>query len=1019
MRQVLEENKMPQPILDSFLEALQDACLPAIWSRGVQLSRTAQLICDQKTESEIIIRVQVGQQPVTPKVTLWPEEEDWYCDCGDRNDPCQHIAAATIGWKSGRLENSIASGKTGATTSTSSRSLYTCQIQYHFFEKEEGLFFERLLVSDAKEEKLGQSLVSYIGGLTSGRIQGKPIAASKSDFAVDSALKEKKRGLLDRETIEELIPALSECSHVFLDKKPIRCSTKKISLDFTLKKENSGFRIQRASEAPLQPFSQIPSEKAFLKNFKNGVVLDKDGTLFSLAKVTLTPYERELLSPQHGSFIPSKDFPTFFGTVFPQLQKKISIHHIPEDLPKFIECTPEIILKMENLDDNTLLVFPQMFYGNPPIAQIVGQELQVFSFDKIPKRNRIAEKKLIQKLRDELQVQVDASARFQGEAAIRFNALAKNWNSQGGGRDKFKALIELSPDILWDGKTLQVNFSNSNNDVMTPSEGASRFEKVYEAWKNHSEYLCLDDGHWAKLPSDWMKKYGKQIHELLSRQKKEGALPACHYPELSQIYEEHALSPPSDLQKFKTLFNDFTQIPDAELPPHLQADLRSYQKQGVNWLQFMRQKKIGALLADDMGLGKTLQCLCVMEGKTLIVAPTSVLVGWMEQIKRFRPDLNANLYHGTNRSIASESDSRSEIILTSYSLLRLEKEFFTSQQWNTIILDESQMIKNPDSQTAQAAYSLKGDFKISLSGTPIENRLEDLWSQFHFLNPSLLGTKSEFQNSFISPIQSGEQKSSLKLQRRVRPFILRRLKKDVALELPPKTETILHCELLPEERKTYDSLFLSTQKEVIEKLELENNVMAALEALLRLRQACCHPQLLDHNSPHQTSAKLETLFEKLEESFSEGHRSLVFSQWTRYLDLIEPELQKRRIPFLRLDGATKNRKEIIENFQSKDGPPVLLLSLKAGGVGLNLTSADHVFLLDPWWNPAAEDQAADRTHRIGQNRPVFIYKLVAKDTIEERIIELQQKKAQLAQNILEGADGAIGLKKEDLLSLFQ
>ena len=418
------------------------------------------------------------------------------------------------------------------------------------------------------------------------------------------------------------------------------------------------------------------------------------------------------------------------------------------------------------------------------------------------------------------------------------------------------------------------------------------------------------------------------------------------------------------------------------------------------------------MLCDDMGLGKTLQALCAIQGRTLVVTPTSVLHSWEQQIRQFRPALTVSIYHGSDRRL----DETSDIALTTYALLRLDSQHLTQHKWNTIILDEAQTIRNPDSQVTQAAHLLQADFKIALSGTPIENRLSDLWSQFNFLNPGLLGSQETFQEEMAAPISSGDNTALGYLQKKIKPFILRRLKREVAQELPERTETVLYCELSPEEREVYESLLASTQKEVLEKLEGGKSVFAALELLLRLRQACCHISLI----PGQTStrsSKIELLIQTLEKSIGFGHRALIFSQWTGFLDLIEPSLRLAGISFSRLDGSTQNRAEIVDEFQKSSGPKVMLISLKAGGVGLTLTAADHIFLMDPWWNPAVENQAADRAHRIGQTNPVLIHRLVAENTVEDRVLRLQEVKSRIAQAVLEGTSGATALTREDLLSL--
>jgi SNF2 family DNA or RNA helicase len=454
-------------------------------------------------------------------------------------------------------------------------------------------------------------------------------------------------------------------------------------------------------------------------------------------------------------------------------------------------------------------------------------------------------------------------------------------------------------------------------------------------------------------------------------------------------------------------------LADPALPDDLVAELRPYQRRGVAWLQFLREAGLGGLLADDMGLGKTVQALCAIRGRTLVVAPTSVVHNWSDEIRRFRPGLTTCVYHGPKRAL----DPSAAVTITSYPLLRLDEEILAKPQWDVLVLDEAQLIKNPESQVAQAAFRLNARWRLTLSGTPVENRLDELWSQMHFLNRGLLGGRRDFQDRYAKPVAEGVPEVAARLRERIRPFVLRRLKQDVAPELPPRTDATLYCALSDAERQVYDAVRAATLENVVAKLREGGGVLAALEALLRLRQAACHSALVPGQTA-ESSAKVERLRESLETVVAEGHKALVFSQWTSLLDLIEPHLRRAAIGFVRLDGSTVDRAGVVAQFQDVDnGPPVLLISLKAGGTGLNLTAADHVFLMDPWWNPAVEDQAADRAHRIGQDRPVLVYRLVAEETVEERILLLQEAKRGIADAALSDAGRAASLTRDDLLAL--
>jgi SNF2 family DNA or RNA helicase len=471
---------------------------------------------------------------------------------------------------------------------------------------------------------------------------------------------------------------------------------------------------------------------------------------------------------------------------------------------------------------------------------------------------------------------------------------------------------------------------------------------------------------------------------------------------------------PSELAELRARLEDFDGIAEAPLPEDLTATLRSYQRRGVDWLCALRGLGLGALLADDMGLGKTLQALCAARGRTLVVAPTSVLTNWAEEIARFRPGLRVARYHGPERRL----DPAADVTLTTYAILRLDADALSATDWDALILDEAQAIKNPESQVARAAHALRAAFRVALSGTPVENRLDELWSQLQFTNPGLLGTRRDFEERSARPIASGDAEAAARLRERIAPFVLRRTKAEVAPELPPRTDIVLHATLSEAERAVYDAIRAASLREVVERLAAGAGVLQALEVLLRLRQAACHSALVPGQSA-DTSAKVELLLDALERSVADGHKALVFSQWTSLLDLIEPHLAGADIAFTRLDGSTRDRGSVVAHFQDAAGPPILLASLKAGGLGLNLTAADSVFILDPWWNPAAEDQAADRAHRIGQDKPVMVYRLVAEDTVEERILGLQAHKRSLAAAALGEAGRATAISREELLALLE
>jgi SNF2 family DNA or RNA helicase len=632
---------------------------------------------------------------------------------------------------------------------------------------------------------------------------------------------------------------------------------------------------------------------------------------------------------------------------------------------------------------------------------------------KIPLRDEAAERHLIRQLQNELELVPGRKIRLHGADAVAFASRLDGWGGEvrGSGHEDFYLAPAVEPRFEIGEADFEIRFQSSNDSLREPDESrVADASRVLAAWQKGISLVPLNGGGMAPLPEDWLSRFGDRIADLLAARDVAGELPRCALPDLARLCEDLDVPPPPAFKALRKLIDLADGIPTAELPQDLVATLRNYQETGIDWLCALRDSGLGALLADDMGLGKTLQALCAMRGRTLVVSPTSVLHNWVDEIKRFRPGLTYNIYHGSGRKLIADRD----VTLTTYALMRIDIEQLAAENWDTLILDEAQAIKNPDSKVAQAAYRLKGDFRMTLSGTPVENRLDELWSQFHFINRGLLGARRDFETRYSKPIDAGDEETAERLRDRIRPFLLRRLKRDVAPELPPRTDVVLHSTLTPSERDTYDAIRAAALTEVVAQLSTGASVMQALEVLLRLRQAACHPSLVPGQSA-DSSSKIELLLEFLDEALSEDHKALIFSQWTSLLDLVEPHLKKAEIPFTRLDGSTRDRAAVVGNFQDPNGPPVLLASLKAGGLGLNLTAADCVFILDPWWNPAAEDQAADRAHRIGQNRPVIVYRLVAEDTVEERIIALQQKKRALSEAALGGAAGA--LSRDDLLSL--
>ncbi len=491
---------------------------------------------------------------------------------------------------------------------------------------------------------------------------------------------------------------------------------------------------------------------------------------------------------------------------------------------------------------------------------------------------------------------------------------------------------------------------------------------------------------------------------------------------------------PAELAALQQRLAGFKEMTLAEPPEGLKAQLRPYQREGLSWLQFLREFGLHGILADDMGLGKTVQTLAHlltekmagrMDRPSLILAPTSVLRNWAREAAKFTPALNVLLLHGDDRHTDFSRIARHDLVITSYPLIVRDADKLQPVEWHVGALDEAQNINNPKSKAAQVCSSLKARQRLCLTGTPMENHLGELWSLYHFLMPGLLGDAESFRAYYRTPIErDADAERQQQLSTRLQPLLLRRTKSAVAKDLPPKTEILHSIELDKAQTDLYETIRAAMDQRVREAISnqgLERSQIIVLDALLKLRQVCCHPRLLKIDAARKIEASAKTAYlmeDLLPELIDEGHRVLIFSQFTEMLGIIEEDLHKAGIPFVKLTGQTKDRETPMMQFQ-KGQVPVFLISLKAGGSGLNLTTADTVIHYDPWWNPAAEAQASDRAHRIGQTKPVFIHKLICQGTIEERIVEMQKTKAALIEGLLSGRAEKLKLTQEDIQRLLQ
>jgi SNF2 family DNA or RNA helicase len=604
----------------------------------------------------------------------------------------------------------------------------------------------------------------------------------------------------------------------------------------------------------------------------------------------------------------------------------------------------------------------------------------------------------------------------EGIAVLGFNELTNNRLNA----HKARVSISVRSGMDWFDTSVEIKYGKQKASL----------KQLHKSIKNKSKYVQLGDGTMGILPDEWMKKIaaffqaGEVAEEVLK-------IPKTNFTDIDTLFEQEALSQEvkEEIAFYSTAFASVKNLKKVPVPKELNGTLREYQKQGLNWLSFLDEHNFGACLADDMGLGKTIQIIAFILSQrakhpnttNLVVVPTSLLFNWQDELAKFAPSIQPFTHYGQTRLKTIRDFESYEVILTTYGTLLSDVHFLKTFRFNCLFLDESQAIKNPESQRYKAARLLQSRNKVVLTGTPIENNTFDIYGQLSFACPGLLGSRQFFKAIYSSPIDKFEDsKRTAQLQKKIQPFILRRTKKQVAKELPDKTEMVIYCEMGDEQRKIYDIYekelrdFINGKSED----EIKRSGIHVLAGLTKLRQICNSPALLKEEAYQgDFSSKVEVLMEHIENK-STQHKILVFSQFVGMLDVIKKELEAKNITFEYLTGQTKNRASKVNAFQNNDNVRVFLISLKAGGIGLNLTEADYVYLVDPWWNPAVENQAIDRSHRIGQTKHVVAVRLICPNTIEEKVVKLQQSKTKLIGDLLKSNESILSsFSKDDLLGL--
>ncbi|MFT4625961.1 MAG: superfamily II DNA or RNA helicase [Myxococcota bacterium] len=988
---------MPQD-LDELFDGLREDGGERMWGAGVKLARAGAVEGVSDDGDEIKLWVKAPDRAVRHEVFLWPVDADYGCDCG-RDGACVHACAAAIAMRQGLKIGGAALPEPSAT--------YKVRLRYAFKAAGTSLSLVRHAVwPDGRIEPVKASLTA--SGLT----------ASRGDLQVESLLVRMQYagGRLTPDLLRRLLIFLEADAPATLDGDPIRTSPEYLPFRVVVGDDGEGFKLGL--------FRPLGVDRLF-----RGAALI-EGVLRPTSHGSLTADQRSMLVK--GVAFRADEVGRLVSEMLPALRERIPVDIQTSRLPREDALVPRVRMSIAEAGEG-LRVSSALVYGDPPVARVTtGGALQALSTDVVPARDRDRERVVTRQWRDRFGRPVGFDFTLPPDEAAEFlrERLPLHDGPVVGKVDpaRFRVTDRMVTPTIDVARTTRPTGRDGEENAWQLSvqfdDGDGRGADpltVLAAWRSGRSVVRLMDGGYAPLPTHWLREHGALLRELLEARDGSDRVDRHATAALVELLEDTSADVPVDLRRLRGFLEGGDGLPDVPPPDTLVADLRPYQLAGFQWLRFLREMDLNGVLADDMGLGKTVQAIaamCDIPGPHLVVAPTSVLRNWEKELNRFAPSKTVSVFHGRDRALDD-----SDVTLTSYALLRLDLDMLRERNWSYVVLDEAQAIKNPGSQTARAACALPGAYRLALTGTPVENRLEELWSLFKFLMPGLLGGRSAFKDRFVKPIEVGDARARKQLRNRVRPYVLRRLKKQVASELPPLTEVVVRCTMGADQRKVYDTVRMAVRQDVQAAIQTRGErgaTMQVLEALLRMRQACCDPDLLPGDvGLGVSSAKLDRMEELLVEIVTDDHKALVFSQWTSLLDRAGKRLDELGIPFVRLDGSTRDRQAVIDTFQSDEGPPVFLLSLKAGGTGLNLTAADYVLHLDPWWNPAVERQATDRAHRIGQDRPVVSCRLIAEDTVEERILELQDAKRDLADAAL-GTEGGFvkALSSRELRGLF-
>ena len=777
----------------------------------------------------------------------------------------------------------------------------------------------------------------------------------------------------------------------------------------------------------------------------NAALLQYEYRVFSIGNVHELHIAEQFM-PNGELRLNADEWPAFLEQTLMGWSKHVHVHFDDALVQTIDKTKPAYHLYLQEREQ-MLILQPAFSYNGIEIKWgFFGDVIQPHKgVVKIVQRNEVAEQEFIHMLRnlhsDMQQNLRDHFFYLPGNTVLannwffRFTDVMREWNVELFGFEGLRNLrinthkpdthVHVSSGIDWLDASVDITFGDQ---IVSIAE-------VKLALSQKQNFVRLGDGSIGLLPEEWLKKYSLLLKVGEAKGNKL-RLKKFHFSVLDELLaevDEDALQ--QELEEKKEKLNNIvnSDFSDIKPPEQLVAQLRPYQLAGFQWLLFLKEAGWGGILADDMGLGKTVQTLTFFQhyknehpdAKFMVVCPTTLMYNWENEIKKFTPQLTHFIHHGSKRTANREFFDDYDVTITTYGTMRSDIKMFKDIPFDYIVLDESQSIKNPQSQVAKASLLLNAKNRLALSGTPVQNNTFDLYAQMNFLNPGMLGSREFFMNEFANPIDKfQEDEVKQQLRKLTYPFLLRRTKEQVAKDLPEKTETIQYCEMGPEQRKIYDAYRNAYRSQILGMIDergIERSQMHILQGLTKLRQICDSPAILNEEEKfHNYSIKLEELTREINENVG-NHKALIFSQFLGMLALIKAELEKKGIPYVYFDGGTssKERERAIQEFQHNDECRVFLISLKAGGIGLNLTAADYVYIVDPWWNPAVEQQAIDRTHRIGQTKNIFAYRMICKDTIEEKMLQLQERKRALASDLVSDDNAFLKrLTRDDIAFLF-